>query len=115
MDRPLILKGTVEQVQIDLDIINQIAAAWWAAQGYTVIDTPEGKAVVGKNAATGEDNDKALTTTWAIPQPLDPENEDGEWFIPSPSTDPRFVNWRDYIPQGVEILCREEELEQAAG
>jgi len=118
MEQYLILKGTLPQVQHDLFIINQIAAAWWAAQGYTVIDTPQGKAVVGKNAATGEDNLDALTTTWAEPMPLDStvDEETGDtipvdgtlWSIPSPTSDPRFHEWRSYVPDGVVIACEEE-------
>lgn len=96
------LKGTLEQVQHDLEVINAIAAAWWAAQGYTVIDTPSGKAVVGKNAETGEDNPDALTTTWD-----EPTEGDGFWYITSPSSDARFSDWRAYIPQGVTIQCEE--------
>ena len=112
MDR---LIGTLEQVKHDLAIINEIAAAWWAAEGYTVIETGEGKTVVGKNAATGEDNASALTTTWAVPQVVDftIDEETGAripgegtlWFIPSPSSDPRFHLWRDYLPEGEELLA----------
>lgn len=122
MDQYLILRGTQAQVQHDLYIINQIAAVWWASQGYTVIDTPEGKAIVGKNAATGEDNPDALTTTWAMPSPLDYtiDEETGAviptegtlWFIPSPTSDPRFYLWRDYLPDGVTIQCEEVEMPQ---
>ncbi len=102
----IVLKGTLDQVQHDLAVINAIAAAWWAAQGYTVIDTPSGKAVVGKNAETGEDNPEALTTTWADPE----QGEDGAWFIISPSSDARFSDWRAYIPPGVTIQCEEVSL-----
>lgn len=117
----LILRGTQAQVQHDLYIINQIAAGWWASQGYTVIDTPQGKAVVGKNAATGEDNPDALTTTWAEPMPVDftVDEETGEtiptegtlWYITSPTSDTRFALWRDYLPEGVTIQCEEVEYE----
>lgn len=113
MDR---LIGTLEQVEHDLAIINEIAAAWWAAAGYTVVETDEGKkAVVGKNAATGEDNISALTMTWAVPQAVDftIDEETGAtipgegtlWFIPSPSSDPRFRLWRNYLPEGEELLA----------
>lgn len=120
MDNALILKGTLAQVQHDLAVINAVAAAWWASQGYTVIDTPSGKAVVGKNAATGEDNPNAMTTTWAEPRPVNftmdeqtgeitPE-EGTEWYIMSPSSDPRFADWRLYIPDGTVTQCQEVEL-----
>lgn len=101
MDKYLI--GTIADVQHDLYFINEVAAMWWATQGYTVIETPEGKAVIGKNALTGADNNSALTTSWAIPERLDDE----KWFIPSPSSDERFKNWRQYLPEGVEIKCDE--------
>lgn len=114
------LIGTKEQVEHDLAVINQIAAAWWADQGYTVVETSEGRAIVGKNAATGEDNPEALTTSWAEPAPVDYTiNEetrevipaDGTlWCAPSPSSDARFALWRDYLPEGVVIECEEIEL-----
>lgn len=94
----IIMKGTLADVQHDLAIINQVAAVFWAEQGYTVIDTPQGKAVVGKNAATGEDNHEALTTTWAVPAQ---DEVEGYWYIVDPASDPRFVDWRDRVPQDV--------------
>lgn len=115
MDKHLV--GTQEQVAHDLAIINDVAAAWWSAQGYTVVQTEGGKAVVGKNAATGEDNAEALTTTWAEAAPVDytTDEESGEimpsagtlWWIPSPSGDQRFYLWRDYLPEGAGIRCEE--------
>ena len=97
MDGHLILTGTLEDIDHDLSIINDIAASWWAAQGYTVLQTPDGKAVVGKNFRTGEDDAQALTTSWDAPQ----MDENGSWFIADPAGDPRFADWRDYIPDGV--------------
>lgn len=102
-----ILRGTKQQVEHDNGIIGEIAAAWWATQGYTVIDTPDGKAVLAKDPETGEDDPLSITTAWAQPKPIDPENVAGDWYIPSPSSHPRFVNWRDYLPAGVSILCEE--------
>lgn len=111
------LVGTLEQVQHDLAIINEVAAAWWSSQGYTIIQTEQGKAVVGKNALTGEDNPDALTTTWAEIMPVDftTDEETGAitpvegtlWHIPSPTGDQRFYLWRDYLPENTEILCDE--------
>lgn len=115
MDRPLILKGTFEQVQHDLAIINQIAAAWWAAQGEIVID---GK-LYAKDADGNAILDGTPTTTWANPMPVDfTFDKEGEvvpahgtdWFIPSPSSDPRFKDWRDHIPEGVTIECAETNI-----
>lgn len=105
MDGTLILKGTLEQVEHDLSIINEIAAAWWASQGYTIIETEDGKAIVGKNAATGMDNPSALTTKWAEPELLLDTTD--VWFIPSPSADKRFIDWKSYLPEGVSIECEE--------
>jgi hypothetical protein len=102
-----ILKGTEPQVLHDLAVINQIAAAWWAAQGYTVVQGASGPELIGKDAYTGEDNpDACRTKTWAEPQ----EHPDGYWYIPSPVNDARFINWRDHIPEGVTIQCEEVEF-----
>lgn len=100
-----ILIGTKEQIEQLLNVVNQIVQSYLAGLGYTVIDG----AVVAKNAATGADNPEALTTTWAIPQPIDPGNEDGDWFIVSPSSDPRFVDWRERIPESIDIQCEEQQ------
>lgn len=99
VDGHLILTGTLADIDHDLAIINDIAAAWWASQGYTVTQTPGGLAVVGKNFRTGEDDMHALTTSWDTPQ----MDENGLWFIADPAGDPRFVDWRDYIPDGVNL------------
>lgn len=97
MDGHIILAGTLEDVSHDLFLINEIAANWWASKGYTILQTANGKAVVGKNFNTGEDIPDALTTSWDTPQ----QAEDGAWFITDPATDARFIDWRDYIPEGV--------------
>lgn len=92
MDRYLIF-DTEQEAQDALDIINQIASSWWASQGYTVINGE----LVGKNASTGLDEpEKARTTTWANIVPV----QDGYGFY-SLSNDARFVDWRDYLPDGV--------------
>jgi len=95
MDKLLIIEFPTEtQANQCVDVINQIAATWWVSQGYTVID---GK-LIGKNAATGEDMpDSAMTITWDIPK-LSPNNT---WYIASPTSDPKFYAWRDYLPEGV--------------
>ena len=119
MDKYLI--GTLPDVQHDLYIINEVAAMWWASQGYTVIQTPQGKAVVGKNAQTGEDNPEGVTTTWDIPKPVNftYDEQTGEqipdagteWYIADPASDARFVDWRDYVPEGVTLKARIENHE----
>ena len=110
-----ILVGTLSDVEHDLYIINEVAAMWWASQGYTVIQTPQGKAVVGKNEATGEDTAEALTTSWDIPRPVNftvseigevIPDEGTQWFIIDPASDTRFVDWRDYVPEGVTLKTR---------
>lgn len=99
MDGHIILTGTLEDVVHDLHLINEIAARWWAVQGYTVLQTENGKAVIGKNFSTGEDDPGALTTSWDTPQ----IREDGTWFITDPAMDGRFADWRDYLPAGVDL------------
>ena len=82
--------------------VNQLAANWKEGQGATVIRDDNGNAiqVVGKNAATGEDApNKTGTTAWDIPR----QAPDGSWYIIDPANDPRFVDWRQYIPPGITI------------
>jgi hypothetical protein len=115
------LVGTLSDVQHDLFLVNEVAAMWWASQGYTVIQTQTGKAVVGKNSLTGEDNPQGLTTTWDIPKPVNftydeqtgeqIPDEGTEWYIVDPASDARFVDWRLYIPEGVTLKTRTEDHE----
>ena len=95
MDQYLILEfASEDEAQTTLDVVNQIAAAWWTQQGYTV----ENGALIGKNAAKGTDEPgKQRTTAWAEIK----ESPDGTFYFPSLSNDPRFADWRDYLPQGV--------------
>ena len=106
MDQPtLILRGSQDDVLADLAVINQLAAAYWKSQGYTVVNTADGKAVLGKNALTGVDNPAATTTTWAIPS----EVSDGTYYIPSPSNYPAYSEWRERgISIGYTWKCTEE-------
>ncbi len=111
------LIGTLNEVLNDLSIINQIAAAWWISQGYTVLNGEHGPELVGKNNATGEDDPQAARTLqWAVPQPvtfdIDEEGQiipDAEtlWWILSPTGDARFHLWRDYVPAGQALECEE--------
>ncbi len=97
MDECLIIQfATKSEAQSTIVVINQIAAAWWASQGYTVI---EGQ-LIGKNALTGQDMpDNVRTTTWDVPK----ESPDNTWYIVSPTSSPNFINWRDYVPEGFVI------------
>ena len=52
------------EAQAALVIVNQMAEAFFAEQGYTITDINGQHAVVGKNAASNEDNPEALTLTW---------------------------------------------------
>ena len=68
MDEYLVLEFPTEaDAQACLDAINDMAATYWAEQGYTVVLNPETgkKELIGKNAATGQDMpDAARTITW---------------------------------------------------
>jgi hypothetical protein len=93
MDKSLILEfDTEHQAQICLAVINQLAAAYWVEQGYTVIETPEGNALVGKNALTGEDMpDSAKTITWDVVK-VSPTNK---YYIVDPAIRPEFSLWQE--------------------
>lgn len=95
MDEHLIIEfQTKAQADTCLAVINQIAAAYWTAQGYTVIDGE----LVPKNAATGEDDLTAQRTkTWDVAK----ESPDNTWYISSPANDERFLAWRDRLPEGL--------------
>ena len=92
MDKHIILEfDTIQKAQTCLAVINQLAAVYWVSQGYTVLDTPEGKALVGKNALTGEDMpDSAMTITWDVVRELN-----GSWYITDPATRPEFSLWEE--------------------
>ena len=91
MDEHLILEfSTQEAAQACLDAINSLAAQWWVSQGYTVIDGQ----LIGKNAATGQDQpDRARTITWAEIQ-QSPENT---YYFASLSNDEKFKNWKQAL------------------
>lgn len=97
MDNNTIIEFSTQlEAETGLAIVNQIAAAWWQSQGYTVIDGE----LVGKNAATGQDEPTATKTeTWDIVK----ESPDGTFYFTSPATDARFVDWRSYLPEGVSM------------
>lgn len=91
MDRHIILEFDTEQkAQTCLSVINQLAAAYWVSKGYTILDTPEGKALVGKNAATGQDMpDSAKTITWDTVK-LSP---DKTYYFSDPAQNENFSLW----------------------
>ena len=67
-----------------LAAINASAVNYWSEQGYSFI---EGK-LVGKNAATGNDEpDSVLTFTWDNVK----ESPDGRFYFSSLSNDSRFA------------------------
>lgn len=96
MDGYLALEfDTNEQAHAALNVINSIAAAWWSSQGYSV-DNGE---LIGRNAASGKDEPSAArTVTWAAI-----EKRNDKFYIYSLSNDTRFQNWRDFLPEGVEL------------
>ena len=106
MDKHIILEFDTEQkAQTCLSVINQLAAAYWVSQGYTILDTPEGKALVGKNAATGEDmKDSEKTITWDTVK-LSP---DKTYYFSDPAQKENFSLWMEraasmgYVFDGVQ-------------
>ena len=104
MDGYLIVEfDTAEEAQSALDVINQIAAAWWQSQGYTVINGE----LVGKNAKSGLDDPRAAKTkTWDNIK----LGDNGKYYFSSLSNNPMFVDWRAYLPDGI-IIPTDTELQ----
>jgi hypothetical protein len=114
---------TQQEAQACLNAINALAAQWWQQQGYSVIDdaeSPSGKRVVGKNAATREDDaDQGGTTTWDIVK----ESPDGTFYFSSLSNKVEFydpendIDWKialegmGFTAIGTEKTMPEEWLE----
>lgn len=86
MDESLIVEfSSVTDAQTSLDSINAQILQLLQGDGYTVIDN----AVIGKNAATGQDDPTAVkTSTWAIIQ----QSPDNTFYFSSPHNDLRFEN-----------------------
>lgn len=97
MDKHLILEfDTYPKAATCLYVINQLAAAYWTEQGFTVLDTPEGKALVGKNALTGEDMpDSARTITWDEVK----TSPDGRFYFTDPAMKEQFSAWQQRASQ----------------
>ena len=92
MDKHILEFTTQSEADNALAVINQIAENYWLSQGYTVINHQ----LVGKK--NGVDNpDACKTITWDTVK----ESPDGTFYISSPSSSERFVDWRDYLPDGV--------------
>lgn len=103
MDEHLILIGTETEAKHDLEIINLISAQYYAGSGYTVEHGATGFELIGKNAATNQDNPNAQrTVTWD-----EIKEHNGQFYFTSLSNDPRFKDWRDYLPDGVSMQCQE--------
>ena len=68
--------ATKTECETALEALHYAMADMARDHGYTIIPPYY---VVGKNAATGEDNPDAITTKWSDPVEL----EDGRWGIPS--------------------------------
>jgi hypothetical protein len=105
MEQRIILEFTNKKsAEICLYVINQLAAAYWESEGYTVTETPEGKALVGKNALTGEDmlnNEKTITWDKVKTSP------DGTFYFSDPAQRTQFSEWKEraeatgYVLDGV--------------
>lgn len=100
MDGYLIIEfGTKGAADACLSALNQVAAAHFASLGYTVKQTEQGLVVMGKNAATGEDNPKGVTTTWDQVK----ESPVGTFYFASPTPDQRYKDWKNYMPEGMDL------------
>ena len=93
--------NTEAEAESALSVVNQIAAAFFQAHGFTVepkADSPSGLRVVSKSAATGQDRPDACgTETWDTVK----ESPDSTFYFTSPSVKPAYADWRDNIPEGV--------------
>lgn len=103
MDGVLIVYGTAANAASDLAAFHGLCRQWWPTQGYQVTD----EGVVPKVFATGEDApDAQHTVQWDVIKP-DPTDPTKSWWW-SPTTDPRFYDWKDYLAQaGYSLSCEE--------
>lgn len=80
--------NTIEEAESALNIIHQMAAQWWVAQGYNV----ENNEVIGKNASTQQDEPlKQRTIKWDDVK-LSPDNT---YYITSLTGNPAWDNWKN--------------------
>ena len=101
MDDVLIIKGPLADAQSDLNAFENLARDWWPLQGYPVDDA----GVIPRNAASGDPDYTAQRTVgWDILR----EAPDGEYYWSSPTSDPRFYLWKEYLVQtGYRVKCAE--------
>ena len=105
------IKGTKEEVEFDLQIINQIIREYWAGLGYTVTLRDGLYVLIGKNALSDENTYDAVTTQWDNAKPIKTIDDLGTpdvntlWWAFDPSFEPRFVDWRDRLPDGILLKC----------
>lgn len=98
----IILEGTLEQVESDLEAINEMARSYYSLMEYQVIDGD----VVGKNLKTGDDAINCQRTiTWDNIKQLK-----NSYYIVSLTGDPRFVEWKERLLP-YKIQCTEREYE----
>lgn len=107
MDGYLILEcQSRESAAAVLDAINVLAGQWWQSQDFTVQDGQ----LVGRNAATGEDEPgSARTITWDTVK----ESLDGTFYLTSLRNDPRFVDGIEMLPAEVRALFEERPFPEA--
>lgn len=101
MDGRLIIKGPLIDAQSDLEAFENLAKEWWQTQGHPVEDG----GVVPRNAETGElDYTAQRTVRWDFLKVA----PDGEHYWFSPTSDPRFHLWKEYLQNyGYSLKCAE--------
>lgn len=83
---------SIEAAQACLAAINAVAQNYWQSQGYSVQDG----ALIGKNAASGEDEPMAArTVAWAQIEDMD----GGKFGFYSPGNAPRFALWKGRLAE----------------
>ena len=88
---------TQDLAQAALDAVNVALSQLYAAQGYGV----DGEGVIGKNVKTGLDAPEAQKTIrWDT---VKQSTSLLEWWFYSPVCDERFTDWRDYLPDGIDM------------
>lgn len=100
---------TLPQAEAAVTQMNSVMTSVAVAHGFVAV--PGG--VVGKNAATGEDDPTAtLTSTWATPE----ETADHQWAIPScrtrfPTSYPQIEDAAN-LPEPEEVVFAPEEASE---
>lgn len=85
--KPILEFTTQQDAETALNIIHQMAAQWWAEQGYIV----ENNEVIGKNAATQQDEPtKQRTSKWDEVK-VSPDNT---YYFTSLTGNPAWANWK---------------------